>query len=245
LLSFFDLSVFSHGGHFEGGLSLLLLLCFKFDESFALNFLLDRGSFHLLDCDALLCSFDCHLLFLLLDNSFLHLFLDNLLLNLLLNNSLNNLLLNNIFNHLLLNYFFNYLFFDYCFDDFFLNYFFFNDCLDDFFFNDCLNDFLLDDSLNDFFFNDGFWLCPVRGVLSLVALAAETAQVFTGLLFAVHHGHVEHRRAILRHPVDGGARLHQEFAALNVAVEGRIHQRSTLTVNLVVRIGSLVKQSFQ
>jgi len=235
-------------------LSLLLLLCFKFDESFALNFLLDRGSFHLLDCDALLCSFDCHLLFLLLDNSFLHLFLDNLLLNLLLNNSLNNLLLNNSFNHLLLNYFFNYLFFDYCFDDFFLNYFFFNDCLDDsffndclddFFFNDCLNDFLLDDSFNDFFFNFGFWLCPVRGVLSLVALAAETAQVFTGLLFAVHHGHVEHRRAILRHPVDGGARLHQEFAALNVAVEGRIHQRSTLTVNLVVRIGSLVKQSFQ
>jgi len=226
-------------------LSLLLLLCFKFDESFALNFLLDRGSFHLLDCDALLCSFDCHLLFLLLDNSFLHLFLDNLLLNLLLNNSLNNLLLNNSFNHFLLNYFFNYLFFDYCFDDFFLNYFFFNDCLDDFFFNDCLNDFLLDDSLNDFFFNDGFWLCPVRGVLSLVALAAETAQVFTGLLFAVHHGHVEHRRAILRHPVDGGTRLHQEFAALNVAVEGRIHQRSTLTVNLVVRIGSLVKQSFQ
>lgn len=224
---------------------MLLLLCFKFDESFALNFLLDRGSFHLLDCDALLCSFDCHLLFLLLDNSFLHLFLDNLLLNLLLNNSLNNLLLNNSFNHFLLNYFFNYLFFDYCFDDFFLNYFFFNDCLDDFFFNDCLNDFLLDDSLNDFFFNDGFWLCPVRGVLSLVALAAETAQVFTGLLFAVHHGHVEHRRAILRHPVDGGARLHQEFAALNVAVEGRIHQRSTLTVNLVVRIGSLVKQSFQ
>jgi len=199
-------------------LSLLLLLCFKFDESFALNFLLDRGSFHLLDCDALLCSFDCHLLFLLLDNSFLHLFLDNLLLNLLLNNSLNNLLLDNSFNHFLLNYFFNYLFFDYCFDDFFLNY---------------------------FFFNDGFWLCPVRGVLSLVALAAETAQVFTGLLFAVHHGHVEHRRAILRHPVDGGARLHQEFAALNVAVEGRIHQRSTLTVNLVVRIGSLVKQSFQ
>jgi len=226
-------------------LSLLLLLCFKFDESFALNFLLDRGSFHLLDCDALLCSFDCHLLFLLLDNSFLHLFLDNLLLNLLLNNSLNNLLLNNSFNHLLLNYFFNYLFFDYCFDDFFLNYFFFNDCLDDFFFNDCLDDFLLDDSFNDFFFNDGFWLCPVRGVLSLVALAAETAQVFTSLLFAVHHGHVEHRRAILRHPVDGGARLHQEFAALNVAVEGRIHQRSTLTVNLVVRIGSLVKQSFQ
>lgn len=224
---------------------MLLLLCFKFDESFALNFLLDRGSFHLLDCDALLCSFDCHLLFLLLDNSFLHLFLDNLLLNLLLNNSLNNLLLNNSFNHFLLNYFFNYLFFDYCFDDFFLNYFFFNDCLDDFFFNDCLNDFLLDDSFNDFFFNDGFWLCPVRGVLSLVALAAETAQVFTGLLFAVHHGHVEHRRAILRHPVDGGARLHQEFAALNVAVEGRIHQRSTLTVNLVVRIGSLVKQSFQ